>query len=104
MNDRDHGQIIFWSDDRNYGFIRRDGERDIFLHQSALPEGAEVRSGDYVSFEIGADKRPGKEPRICAVDVRFVNGGADVTAPGMYASEEASNTALAAGLKKLLNQ
>lgn len=73
MNGRDYGTIIHWSD-RGYGFIRPDaGERDVFVHHSEfeLPTGEEPRIGDRFTFEIGADRRAGREPRICAVRVRL---------------------------------
>jgi CspA family cold shock protein len=76
MDGRDYGRIIHWSNDRGYGFIRPDaGECDVFVHLSEceLPEGEEARIGDRVSYEIGADRRPGREARICAVRVRFVS-------------------------------
>jgi cold shock protein len=100
MSTRDFGQIIFWGQN-NYGFIRPDEtERDI-VHRNAFPKGAEIRQGDRVSYEVGADRRPGKEPRVCAIDVRFVDSK-QADAPGMYKIDEGSNGALAKGLQKLL--
>jgi cold shock CspA family protein len=80
MNDenREHGRVIYWSG--NYGFIRPNtGERDVFVHRTEC-EG-EPRIGDRVTFEIGADRRPGRAARICAVSVRFVTGGESKTPP-----------------------
>jgi cold shock protein len=75
MSNRDYGTIQFWSNDRHYGFLRPDhGDRDVFVHGSAFPEGEEPRIGDRVTFEIGADRRPGRDPRVCAINARFVNG------------------------------
>jgi CspA family cold shock protein len=84
-NNRDHGVIVWWGD-RGYGFIRPDhGERDIFTHRSAceLAESEEVRIGDRVSYEVGADRRPGREAKICAQRVRF---DAATKEPGMFAA------------------
>jgi CspA family cold shock protein len=76
MDDRDYGTIIHWSNDRHHGFLRPDtGERDIFVHGSAFPEGEEPRIGDRISYEMGADRRPGRDARACAVNARFVSGG-----------------------------
>ena len=41
-------------------------------HRSELPE--EPRIGDRVSYEMGADRRPGREARISSVSVRPLNG------------------------------
>jgi cold shock CspA family protein len=110
MNDREFGQIVRWTD-KNYGFIRPDaGERDVFVHRHEfdVPADEEVRIGDRVSYVVGTDARRGKPPRICAKQVRLLTDGddkaPDATAPGMYGhrDEEASNGALAEGLKKLL--
>jgi cold shock CspA family protein len=81
VSNREFGRIIHWSN--NYGFIRPDqGERDVFVHRSEF-EG-EPRVGDRVTYEMGADRRPGREPnRICAVQVRFEG---DTTKPGMFAA------------------
>ena len=75
---RDHGKIIWWGD-RRYGFIRPDAaDRDIFVHHTEceLPEGESPRIGDRVTYVVGADRRAGKEPRVCALSVRFTNGEA----------------------------
>jgi cold shock protein len=71
-NGREHGTVTFWSHDRNYGFVRPDaGERDIFVHGSAFPAGEVPRIRDRCSYEIGADRRPNKPPRTCAVRARI---------------------------------
>ena len=78
MNNGDYGRIIFWGD-RGYGFIRPDiGDRDVFVHVSEceLPEGEEMQLGDRVTYEVGADRRCGKEAGICARQVRLINGEA----------------------------
>jgi CspA family cold shock protein len=42
-----------------YGFIEVEGEKDIFVHKSSLPEGMILREGDTVEFEIEeSDKGP----------------------------------------------
>lgn len=41
-NNRDFGQLVFWSGDRGYGFIRSpNAERDVFVHfrDCELPRG-----------------------------------------------------------------
>ena len=73
--DRDHGTLTCWTDRRS-GFIRPDhGDRDVFVHHSAFESSEEPRQGDRVSFVLGADRRPGREAKICALRVRFEVGG-----------------------------
>jgi cold shock CspA family protein len=106
MSKRDYGQIIFWADDKNYGFVRRDaGERDVFVHRDEfdVPAGEDIRIGDRVSYVVGADQRNGKPPRICAKSVRLLadeepteSGGAQA---GMYKSEQPTNSAIAEQLR-----
>jgi cold shock CspA family protein len=102
---RESGQITFWSD-KGYGFIRPNvGERDIFVHQNEfdVPADETVRIGDRVSYTVGTDARRGKEPRVCAKQVRIlVDGDDQQAAPGMYAAQPDTESALAEGLRKLL--
>jgi len=98
---RDHGTVVHWNGEASYGFIRPDvGERDVFVHASNC-NGEALRIRDRVTYIVGIDQRRG---RPCALDVRPESDDRyeGVTAPGMYAAEEPSNGALAAGLQKLL--
>jgi cold shock protein len=75
MSERDSGTVIHWSTDRKYGFIRpHHGERDVFFHITGceMPEGETPRIGDKVSYIVEADRRPGREAKLCAKDVQFV--------------------------------
>jgi cold shock protein len=71
MTNRDEGQVVFWSKQRAYGFIRPDhGGKDVFFHLDGMDtQGEEPRIGDRVSYEAAADRKPGK---VCAKQVRFV--------------------------------
>ena len=75
MDGRERGIIEVWNQ-TSYGFIRPDTP-DIFFHFSEfeLPEGQQIRCGDPVTYEVAADRRPGREPKLCARQVR-VNGEA----------------------------
>jgi cold shock protein len=67
--------VIHWSTDRKYGFVRPDhGERDVFFHITGceLPEGETPRIGDSVTYIVEADRRPGREAKLCAREVRLV--------------------------------
>jgi cold shock CspA family protein len=75
MNERQIGKVVHWNVNKRYGFIAppdRAGTRgDIYVHISQI-EGDEPCIGDKVTYSIGADRRPGREARLCAMDVRFV--------------------------------
>ena len=110
MSNRDHGEIIFWSGNAGYGFIRPDaGDRDVFFHLSGckLPKGETPRLRDRVSYTVGTDERKG---RPIAQDVRYENEDKNevAAAPGMFEGTNLANSnargALAEGLKKFLNQ
>lgn len=53
------GTVKWYNDMKAYGFIEVEGEKDVFVHKSALPEGMILREGDTVEFEIEeSDKGP----------------------------------------------
>lgn len=62
------GTIKTLRTDKGFGFIKTDGGKDIFFHQSAIFGETihDLREGDSVTFELGADGPKG--PR--AEDVR----------------------------------
>jgi len=51
------GKVKFYDDDKGFGFIASDEGQEVFLHASALPEGANVRQGSRVEFSIADGKR-----------------------------------------------
>jgi len=55
------GTVKFFNNDKGFGFITREnGGADVFVHVSALQQGASLREGDKVSFELGQDRKTGK--------------------------------------------
>ncbi|PAY05444.1 cold-shock protein [Bradyrhizobium sp. UFLA03-84] len=63
------GTIKKWIDERGFGFVKPDdGGADVFLHISALPQGAQIEVGMRLSFEVAPDPRSG---RTRARDVRL---------------------------------
>jgi CspA family cold shock protein len=64
------GVIRKW-DRRGYGFVQRDdGQQDIFLHVSALPDGRDsLPEGTRVEFQPASNVRDG---RLCCQAVRVI--------------------------------
>lgn len=72
-NGRMTGKIKWFNAQKGFGFIGPDTpilgvDRDLFVHASALPEGAEPSPDERVSFAI----ETGRSGRKQAADVRFV--------------------------------
>ena len=49
------GKVKWFNDSKGYGFIEQEGEKDLFVHHSAIQgEGFKSRAeGDRVSFDVG---------------------------------------------------
>jgi CspA family cold shock protein len=58
------GKIKWFNPTKGYGFIEQEGNKDVFLHVSALEEAGinTLQEGEVISFEIGENK--GKENAI----------------------------------------
>jgi cold shock protein len=54
------GRVKFYDEEKGFGFIAADDGQEVFLHASALPEGAVVKSGSRLEFGI-ADGRKGAQ-------------------------------------------
>jgi len=46
------GKIKWYNEIKGFGFIEVEGEKDVFVHRSALGEGVKVREGEMVEFEV----------------------------------------------------
>lgn len=48
------GIVKWFNDDKGYGFIALDegGEKDAFVHVSAIAGGARIAEGDRVTFDV----------------------------------------------------
>ena len=53
------GRVKYYNSDKGYGFIAQDtGERDVFLHISAIQDGYdEIQVGQYVRYEVAVGDR-----------------------------------------------
>lgn len=51
------GKVRFYDDEKGFGFIASDDGQDVFLHSSAVPEGATIRKGSRVDFGVADGNR-----------------------------------------------
>ena len=58
------GKIKWFNPSKGYGFIEHEGNKDVFLHVSALEEAGidKLTEGEEIEFEIGDNK--GRENAI----------------------------------------
>ena len=67
MAERVTGTVKWFNAQKGYGFIQRDdGQKDVFVHFSAIEAGGfrELREGDRVEFEVEQDARGPKAAKV----------------------------------------
>lgn len=51
------GKVKFYDQEKGFGFIQSDEGNEVFLHASALPDGAVVKAGTRLEFGVAEGKR-----------------------------------------------
>lgn len=59
------GRVTHFNSEKHFGFIApNDGGPDVFLHVTNIIGEVQLRKGDEVVFEIGADQRCGRSRAV----------------------------------------
>lgn len=58
------GTVKFFNSEKGFGFIEVEGEKDVFVHSSAL-QGISLQEGDKVQFDV---ERGAKGPQAAKVE------------------------------------
>ena len=46
------GTVKWYNEMKAFGFIEVEGEKDVFVHRTAIPEGVRLNEGDEVEFDL----------------------------------------------------
>ena len=64
------GKVKFYDQEKGFGFIASDEGDEVFLHASALPEGAVVKAGTRLEFGLAAGKRGAQALSVRILDAK----------------------------------
>ena len=58
------GKIKWYNSFKGYGFVEGEDEKDVFVHNTALPTGTLLDEGDQVEYEIEDSERGPKAVNV----------------------------------------
>ena len=58
------GTVKFYNEAKGFGFITGDDGKEYFVHSSGLKDGATIREGDKVKFEVVEGDRGPKAEQV----------------------------------------
>ncbi|MDX2025248.1 cold shock domain-containing protein [Microcella sp.] len=64
------GKVKFYDQEKGFGFIASDEGDEVFLHASALPDGAVVKAGTKLEFGIADGKRGAQALSVRILDAK----------------------------------
>jgi CspA family cold shock protein len=62
------GKVKFYDEEKGFGFITGDDGQEVFLHATALPAGAQVKSGTRLEYGVADGKRGAQALSVRVLD------------------------------------
>ena len=63
-----NGKVRFYDEDKGFGFIQGDDGQQVHLHNSVLPEGADVQAGTRVEYSMAEGRRGPQALSVRVID------------------------------------